>query len=385
MASEDGRPGPLVIGGAASLGAGAIHVAAIGAHAEHPAAVAVFAALAAAQLAIAALALARPTKAAAAVLAAVSLGAFAGWAIAKAAGIPFIDGLDEREPVQLADGIAAGLAVVALFAGAARFAGAPLAGLRSPVAVAVGAAVGVLAIPGVVTASTHRHAGDEPAAAHPHAGDVAEAAHTEPAVLPPKPYDPMKPIDLSGVEGVTPEQQAKAENLISVTLLRLPRFADPVAAEAVGFRSIGDGLTGYEHFVNWSWIDDDKILDPDFPESLVYRVVAGQRTLEAAMYMLPRGRTLNDVPTDIGGPLVQWHIHNNLCYTPDPAGPRVAGLTEPDGTCRPPLVEGPRVPMVHVWIVPHRCGPFAALEGVGAGQIREGETRLCDHAHGASA
>jgi hypothetical protein len=26
---------------------------------------------------------------------------------------------------------------------------------------------------------------------------------------------------------------------------------------------------------------------------------------------------------------------------------------------------------------------FAALEGVGGGQIKEGEERLCDHAHGA--
>ena len=23
--------------------------------------------------------------------------------------------------------------------------------------------------------------------------------------------------------------------------------------------------------------------------------------------------------------------------------------------------------MIHVWIVPHECGPFALLEGVGAG------------------
>ncbi len=29
--------------------------------------------------------------------------------------------------------------------------------------------------------------------------------------------------------------------------------------------------------------------------------------------------------------------------------------------------------MIHVWITPHPCGPFAALEGVGAGQIAAGE------------
>ncbi len=38
--------------------------------------------------------------------------------------------------------------------------------------------------------------------------------------------------------------------------------------------------------------------------------------------------------------------------------------------------------MIHVWTVAHPCGPFAALEGIGAGQIKPGETRLCDHAHG---
>ena len=39
-------------------------------------------------------------------------------------------------------------------------------------------------------------------------------------------------------------------------------------------------------------------------------------------------------------------------------------------------------PMVHVWIVPQTCGPFSALEGVGAGQILPGQERLCDHVHG---
>ena len=38
--------------------------------------------------------------------------------------------------------------------------------------------------------------------------------------------------------------------------------------------------------------------------------------------------------------------------------------------------------MIHVWITPHECGPFAALEGVGGGQVTEGEERSCDHAHG---
>jgi hypothetical protein len=94
----------------------------------------------------------------------------------------------------------------------------------------------------------------------------------------------------------------------------------------------------------------------------------GRRTLAAAMFILPPG---GDVP-DIGGTLTQWHIHNNLCFTPEQLVDghpqrRVMGLTSEDGTCD----RGERLPdapMLHVWIVDHPCGPFSALEGVGAGQ-----------------
>jgi hypothetical protein len=150
-------------------------------------------------------------------------------------------------------------------------------------------------------------------------------------------------------------------------------------AEAQGFKSIGDAVTGDEHFINTAYFDDGRILDPDHPESLVYQPDGnGGKKLAAAMYMLGTDKTLNDVP-DVGGKLTQWHIHNNLCFT---TGGQVAGLTTFDGSCRPPLVKGSQAPMLHVWIEPHVCGPFAALEGIGAGQIKEGEARACDHVHG---
>jgi hypothetical protein len=199
-----------------------------------------------------------------------------------------------------------------------------------------------------------------------------------------KPYDPTKPIDLSGTAGVTPEQQAAAENLIAVTLVRLPQWADYRTAEAAGFHSIGDGITGAEHYINWDWINDDITLDPDHPESLVYQPQPdGSKKLVSAMYMLRDTVALEDVP-NIGGALMQWHIHDNLCFTNDPVAPRVAGIIGPGGTCTPPLTKFRPAPMIHVWITPHPCGPFAALEGVGAGQIKPGEERLCDHAHGST-
>ena len=136
---------------------------------------------------------------------------------------------------------------------------------------------------------------------------------------------------------------------------------------------------GYEHFINWNLINDDVVLDPSQPESLVYQPDGkGGKKLAAAMYMLAPDQTLDDVP-DVGGKLTQWHIHNNLCFTPSG---RVAGLSKGEGTCPAGLNSGSQAPMLHVWIQPHPCGPFAALEGIGAGQLKPGETRLCDTAHG---
>ena len=186
------------------------------------------------------------------------------------------------------------------------------------------------------------------------------------------------PIDLSGVEGVTPQQQAAAENLLAVTLADLPQFADPAAVEAMGFVSIGDGFLGHEHYLNVANMNDDKILDPDYPESLVFDTSVTPKRLAAAMFMMNPGDSLDDVP-ELGGKLTQWHVHDNLCF----AGPRVAGLTDAEGKCAAGLTKGAETPMIHVWIEPHPCGPFAALEGVAGGTIPEGESRLCDHAHGA--
>lgn len=214
--------------------------------------------------------------------------------------------------------------------------------------------------------------------------------HGGSSAVAPKPYDPTQPIDLSGVKGVSPEQQARAENLIAITLIRLPKYADTQTAYDDGFRSIGDAGTGHEHYINWSYINDEHELNPDYPESLVYEVdhVTGDRKLVSAMFMLSSGKTLDEVP-DVGGALTQWHIHSNLCFSSDPsAAPNdapiesvVIGLTDADGKC-PNGHKLSENPMIHVWIVPHKCGPFSALDGVGAGQVKAGEEHTCNHAHG---
>ena len=127
------------------------------------------------------------------------------------------------------------------------------------------------------------------------------------------------------------------------TTSALPRFAEPDVALAAGYRSVGDTDTGVEHFINWSLINDGRNLDAQYPESLVYKVGRGSgRTLEAAMYVLEPPATLDTVPP-LGGLLVQYHVHNDLCwagedgaFTVFPAAPlpaATAGCWSPCSTC----------------------------------------------------
>jgi hypothetical protein len=355
--------------GLASIAAGAIHAAAAGIHSDHPTLSRLFVAVAAAQILVGLVTLLRGGRAAAAATAIVNGAAVCAWIITRVVGISWIDGLEQSEPARFADtvcaalgAVAVGAAVVSLRRGAGR--------TRRPISTRVTApaiALCAITVAAMVSGATHAHSAES---ADDHGHDAAPVA-----------YDPTQPIDLSGIDGVTPEQQAFAENLVAVNVVRLPQWSDPAVAEAAGFRSIGDADTGHEHYVQWDWIDDDVWLDPDAPESLVYAPQPdGSKKLVSAMYMLPEDVTLEEVP-DYGGTLMQWHIHDDLCLTDDPVAPQVEDITD-DGTCRPGLVKLAEWAMIHVWIVPHECGPFASLEGGGAGAILEGEQRWCDHAHG---
>jgi hypothetical protein len=352
----------LVVARLASLGAGAIHLRAVGLHGEHRQAAVAFALLAAFQVAWGVLALVRPYRAAIALGALVNAVALGGWLATRTSGIGFVDGLEVAESPGFADGVAAVLAAVAVL-GAVAYLIAP-SRLRLPVLagpVPAAAVTGALVVAAIVAATgdTHAHSDDQPV-----------------------PYDGTLPVDLSGVPGQTPEQEAEAEALVTANIQALPRFADPEVAYAAGYRSVDDSDTGVEHFINWSLLDDGRDLDAQYPESLVYKVEPdGGRTLEAAMYVLEPPATLDTVPP-LGGPLVQYHVHNDLCwegqdgaYTVFAADPLPAPC--PAGSHRR-LLE----PMLHVWIVANPCGPFAALEGISGGQVREGEEVLCDHVHG---
>jgi hypothetical protein len=381
-------PGALRAAAVASLGAGAIHATAAGSHGDHRSVVVVFAVVAAAQIGWGALALVWSGRWVGLAGVVVNGAAVGGWLMAKTSGIGFVSGLEAAEGPEFADSLAAGLAAVAVVGAVAALAtrGSWVARPHPALVGVAGAAALALAVPGMVSAGGHSHVdGHGHDAGHDMAAmEGMDHSHAE-AVSVARPYTATLPVDLGGVAGVTAEQQQAAEDVVTRTIEKLPQFSDWTTLEQRGWYSIHDafGPESYEHFVNWPLLEDGKLLDPDQPETLVFQNHAdGSKTLVAAMYQTSRSVALEDVP-DVGGKLMQWHIHNDLCFAGEENKWRVAGLAPPPQECRAGTFKlTPPAPMIHVWIVPNECGPFAALDGIGAGQIAAGEQRLCDHAHG---
>ena len=201
----------------------------------------------------------------------------------------------------------------------------------------------------------------------------------------PRPYDPASPIDFSGIGGVTSEPAARATTLIQSSQRDLPKYAKTSTATADGYVSIGDGLTGFEHFIKYSLLSDGRVLDTTAPESLVYEVKGGVKTLVSAMFIANPGTPLTDTTlVNYAGGLMQWHVHTNLCWITVNGVPKVVGVTNAAGACLIGTLQTGGAPMVHVWITPHVCGPFAALEGNGAGVADASDAErvdLCNKDH----
>jgi hypothetical protein len=185
------------------------------------------------------------------------------------------------------------------------------------------------------------------------------------------PGDPQEPPPTGIDPSWTPEQQAYAQGLIDDATATLPRFSNVAILGLLGYQWIFDGTQpdGYQHWIHTGRISDTRTLDAEYPESLVFRNAAEGPVLEAAMYMLGLGRTLDTIPPEIAW-LPGWHIHDNLCFD---SGLRLVGLAI-NGVCEQGFLV-PTPPMVHVWVVDTPCGRFA---GVDEGGLQ------CHHEHGST-
>lgn len=193
--------------------------------------------------------------------------------------------------------------------------------------------------------------------------DAPTARAHESPVLPPGDY--------------TPAQVAEAEALVHETEQVLPqKFSDWRTLEDLGFYDFGVNTpNGYRHFINPGWMADEHLLNPAFPESLVYKDHGGDHlVLEAAMFYLKPEHTMENIPAEYAW-LPGWHIHQELCV--DENG-RFSGINVPGAGCQPAGNPSWSPPMMHVWIVDNECGHrFTGLGVTGAMCDVEGE-----HGHG---
>ena len=430
----------------ASIGAGLIHGVAVGLHADHESLARVFMALTFVQVAWGIIAISRLQWSVVLGGCAINGTAIVGWILTRTSGISFISGLEISEKPQPADTLGAFLAAAAIGASlwAWRQREVPARETAHLNAVYLASAVtlcalwsvtghahahiqnvaltdsgltvnadGVIISPGtiapidiststiavptsssradsiatkkkqVVAAPTTVAATTTTTINHPHALTTAQALAAASGW--PRPYDPAKPIDFSGIGGVTPEQAARATTLIQSAQRDLPKYAKVSDAEKNGYVSIGDGATGFEHFIKYSLLNDGRVLDTAAPESLVYEVKGGVKTLVSAMFIANPGTPLTDTTlVNYAGGLMQWHVHSNLCWVTINGVPKVVGVTNAAGVCLLGALQPAGAPMVHVWISPHVCGPFAALEGNAAGVAAasdEERVDLCNKDH----
>jgi len=430
----------------ASIGAGLIHGVAVGLHADHESLARVFMALTFVQVGWGIIAISRLQWAVVLGGCAINGTAVVGWILTRTSGISFISGLEIAEKPQPADTLGALLAAAAI--GASLWAwhrrDVPAKETQHLNAVYLCSAITLCAL-WSVTGHVHAHVQDvaltdsglivtadgvivSPSTIAP--VEISTSTSTVPALLSttdsvatkkktviaapstvvntttttvnhshalttaqalaaasgwPRPYDPANPIDFSGIGGVTAEQAARATALIQSAQRDLPKYAKVSDAEKNGYVSIGDGVTGFEHYMKYSLLNDGRVLDTTAPESLVYEVKGTVKTLVSAMFIASPGTLLTDTTlVNYAGGLMQWHVHSNLCWITVNGVPKVVGVTNAAGACSLGTLQPTGAPMVHVWISSHVCGPFAALEGNAAGVAAasdEERVDLCNKDH----
>ena len=148
----------------------------------------------------------------------------------------------------------------------------------------------------------------------------------------------------------TSQQVLGATQYIQATSAAVAKYKNLSAALADGYRPITTTSYPVVHYLNFKYMNQKDIMNPNAVDSLVYATTPYGPVLVAAMFLMP-GDGNGPMPY---GCLVQWHAHTNLC-TSDTTGV-IDGLQPCDAGSR----ADPTTPfMTHVWQVPVPGGPLA--------------------------
>jgi hypothetical protein len=207
---------------------------------------------------------------------------------------------------------------------------------------------------------------------HDHAHDHAEhAEHAAHGAGGPRMWEPYRQIDPRTVSGyqemyevtqfpreepATDAQRHQAEEFVRRCREAAARHGWSAFDQARrdGFQLLPEDPW---HYVNTAYALDEKQLDPDRPEVLMfYDTPAGKRL--AAFMFLARG--IADHGRQIGGPLTLWHFH--VWAQPKCFGEAwfVVGEPDSDGRCENGVLASRSPEMLHVWLIDHPSGPFSA-------------------------
>ena len=142
----------------------------------------------------------------------------------------------------------------------------------------------------------------------------------------------------------TASQQAAADRLVAETTATLAKYTSLSAATAAGYTPATNPDGYLVHYANWGIAKTDGF-DPSSPAFLMYANTVDGPKLLGAMYLGPAPCTPGP---DIGGPLTQWHAHDNLCLSDG----QVVGRTSTAGTCAAGVHNTSTYFMLHVWTEP---------------------------------
>jgi hypothetical protein len=206
--------------------------------------------------------------------------------------------------------------------------------------------------------------------ARPAAGDEPPGhGHGSPTTVPGTVYAPE-----SEYRGIlppgnwTPGQVTKAKDLVRRTEVALERYDTLAEIQALGYRDFGISAPGgWDHWGNPALNADEHELDPEFPESLVFRRDADGYKLYAAMFVFASPpHTMDHLPEEWAW-LPGWHDHDGEFCTEDGTG-----VWKGFPPCGPGTSASHPEPMAHVWVrdIPECNNRFG---GVGTGGVHCGD------------